>query len=100
MKKKNNYVIVQEAKTEIIKVNESDNNSDDSAEKSDEKNVAQQEEPQKIDFDTWFIVRSKQIPAHHHKEIIKADFKARNLPTICTMDQFDGALEKYGLKLN
>lgn len=53
----------------------------------------------KFDFDTWFTVRRNDIPKHHHKEIIKADFKARGLPALCTMQEFDSALEKYGLKL-
>ena len=58
------------------------------------------EQAQKVDFDTWYIVRKNAIPSHHHKEIIKADFLARKIPNMCTMQEFDSALEKYGLKLN
>lgn len=54
----------------------------------------------KVDFNTWFMIRKSLIPSHHHKEIIKADFMARKVPDIGTMDEFDAALEKYGLKLN
>jgi hypothetical protein len=60
---------------------------------------AQQEEEQKVDFDTWYIVRKHLIPAHHYKEIVRADFKGRKLPKLCTMKEFDSALEKYGVKL-
>jgi len=63
--------------------------------------VAVVEEPvQKVDFDTWYTVRRGAIPLHHHKEIIKADFTARKVPQVCTMSEFDSALEKYGLKVN
>ena len=27
-----------------------------------------------VEFDSWWALRSPQIPRHHHKEIIKADF--------------------------
>lgn len=61
---------------------------------------ANAEEPvQKIDFETWYVVRKGLIPAHHHREIIKADFQARKIPALCTLEEFDSALEKYGLKL-
>jgi len=54
----------------------------------------------KVDFDTWYVLRKDKIPTHHHKEIIKADFTARKLPKMCTIEQFDNALKKYGLKLD
>jgi isocitrate dehydrogenase kinase/phosphatase len=57
------------------------------------------QEEQKMDFDTWYIVRKHLIPAHHYKEILRADFKGRKLPKLCTIEQFDSALEKYGVKL-
>lgn len=61
---------------------------------------AQEDALAKIDFDTWYIVRRSLIPPHHHKEIIKADFLARKVPHMCTMEEFDSALEKYGLKVD
>jgi len=53
----------------------------------------------KVDFDTWYVLREPQIPAHHRKEIIKADFKGRGISVIATMAEFDEALRKYGIKL-
>jgi hypothetical protein len=53
-----------------------------------------------VDFDTWFALRSSRIPLHHHKEIIRADFKGRGVPTIATVEVFDNALKKYGIKLD
>lgn len=55
--------------------------------------------PDKVDFDVWYGVRSKRIPVQHHKEILKADFKAQGLVDIATMNEFDEALKKYGVKL-
>lgn len=56
------------------------------------------EEP-KIDFDAWYALRQSKIPAHHHKEIIKADFVGRKVPLVATIAEFDMALKKYGLPL-
>lgn len=53
-----------------------------------------------IDFDDWIASRRSAIPAHHHKEIIKADFKARKVPMIARAKEFDEALRKYGIKLD
>lgn len=52
-----------------------------------------------VSFDEWYSLREKQIPRHHHKEILKADFKGQKMPEKATMDQFDSALIKYGVKL-
>ena len=56
------------------------------------------EEP-KIDFDGWHAMRKHRIPAIHKKEILKADFKARKVPALATMAEFDEALKKYGVQL-
>lgn len=56
-------------------------------------------EPKKVSFESWYFVRSKKIPSKHVKEIIVADFKARGLTSKETMDTFDNALTKYGVKL-
>ncbi len=56
------------------------------------------EEP-KVDFDAWYASRGPKIPAHHHKEVIKADFKGRKVPKMATMAEFDEALKKYGIEL-
>jgi len=53
-----------------------------------------------LEFEEWFSQREKLIPAHHHREIIKADFLARKVPKMATMDQFDEALKQYGVKLD
>lgn len=56
------------------------------------------EEP-KMDFEGWHAMRKHLIPAVHKKEILKADFKARKVPALATMAEFDEALKKYGVKL-
>jgi len=56
-------------------------------------------EAPKIDFDAWFIMRKSKIPSHHHKEIMKADFKGRGLGQCESIEDFDAALRKYGVKL-
>lgn len=52
-----------------------------------------------VEFETWHASRGPKIPQHHHKEILKADFKARGLCDMATMKDFDEALTKYGVKL-
>lgn len=52
-----------------------------------------------VSFDSWFHQRSKKIAKCHHKEIIIADFKARGISEEATMEEFDKALELYGIKL-
>lgn len=52
-----------------------------------------------MEFEEWFSLREEKIPAHHHREIIKADFKARKVPNKATLEQFDAALKQYGLTL-
>jgi hypothetical protein len=52
-----------------------------------------------MSFDEWYIVKSPLIPAQHRKEILRADFKARGLVKKHTMQQFDEALAKYGVKI-
>lgn len=51
-----------------------------------------------VDFESWYSERHHRIPAHHHKEILKADFMGQGV-TRGTMRDFDKALEKYGVKL-
>ena len=53
----------------------------------------------KVDFDGWHAMRKHRIPVIHKKEILKADFKARKVPTLATMREFDEALKKYGVQL-
>jgi hypothetical protein len=52
-----------------------------------------------IHFDEWYATRRAAIPAHHRKEILLADFKARKVPQEATIKAFDEALKKYGVKL-
>jgi hypothetical protein len=53
----------------------------------------------KVEFEEWLALRQAQIPAHHHKEIIIADFKGRGLSMKETVQTFDEALKRYGVKL-
>jgi len=59
----------------------------------------EKKEPALVDFDTWYFMRSKDIPKMHIKEIIIVDFKARGLKEKETIEAFDSALRKYGVKL-
>ncbi len=52
-----------------------------------------------VEFDVWWASRQSQIPAHHHKEIIKADMRGRGVSMKETMQDFDEALKKYGIQL-
>ena len=52
-----------------------------------------------VDFEHWYSIREAAIPAQHHREILKADFKGQKVPTLATMAQLDNALKKYGVKL-
>lgn len=52
-----------------------------------------------IDFDGWWAMRATRIPSQHHKEVVKADFRGRGLSTKETMEDYDIALSKYGVKL-
>lgn len=53
----------------------------------------------RISFDVWYAVASKKIPAQHRKEVIKADFVARGVEGLKTKEEYDKALEAYGVKL-
>lgn len=64
------------------------------------KAMAEEQGEQLVDFDGWWAVRSTRVPSHHHKEVIKADFRGRGLSTMETMEDFDEALKEYGLKLD
>jgi hypothetical protein len=55
--------------------------------------------PVKVSFEVWHAMRSKLIPLQHYAEIIKADFKGRGLKETETLETFDRALCKYGVKL-
>lgn len=53
-----------------------------------------------VDFDAWWALTEKKIPQHHRKEIIQADFRARGMSQRETLQSYNEALGKYGLKLN
>jgi hypothetical protein len=59
----------------------------------------EQEGVEKVDFDTWYALRKDSIPGHHHKEILKADFKGRGINGDRSMETFDKALAAYGIVL-
>lgn len=56
--------------------------------------------PEKISFNSWWVLRSGKIPRQHKKEIIQADFRGRKLSEFETMKTFDEALKKYGIILS
>ena len=45
-------------------------------------------------------LKGLKIPRQHHKEIILADFKGRGLSRCESAEDFDAALQKYGVKLD
>ena len=61
--------------------------------------IPENKEPEKVDFDTWYHIRSSSIPVNHLKEIILADFKARKLSKKETMEAYDEALRVYGINI-
>jgi len=56
-------------------------------------------QPMKLDFDAWWAMNEKKIPSQHHKEIIKAEFRARGLSLKEPAQSYNEALKKYGVKL-
>jgi hypothetical protein len=52
-----------------------------------------------VDFDVWFAMREKKIPSQHLREIIWADFRGQGLSKQETLETFDKALARYGVKL-
>lgn len=54
---------------------------------------------EKVSFDSWYHQRKDRIPKCHHKEIIMADMRSRGLGKEATVEEFDKALELYGVKL-
>lgn len=52
-----------------------------------------------VEFNVWFVMREKKIPPQHLREIIKADFEGQGLSKFATIEAFDRALLKYGIKL-
>ena len=58
------------------------------------------QEVPKMKFESWFAFRERAIPNHHHKEILKADFKAQGVKDPATIAEFDQALKKYGVVLS
>lgn len=87
MSKKNRKNWGLEAKPEQVEV------------EAQEASAEAQSEPA-LEFDAWWAMRSGMIPAHHHKEVIKADMRARGLGNLESMHAFDEALAKYGIKLS
>lgn len=52
-----------------------------------------------VEFNVWFAMREKKIPAQHLREIIWADFAGQGLSKRETVANYDAALAKYGVKL-
>lgn len=52
-----------------------------------------------VDFNVWFALREKKIPANHLREIIWADFKAQGCLPKESLSVFDEALANYGISL-
>ncbi len=53
----------------------------------------------KMDYDSWYALRSGGIPKQHLKEIVWADFSGRGLDRQEECSIYDEALDKYGVKL-
>ena len=56
-------------------------------------------EEMRMSYDSWYALRSDQIPKHHKKEVIWADMKSRGTALEAPCTAFDEALSKYGIKL-
>jgi hypothetical protein len=54
----------------------------------------------KVNFDTWYYIRSPQIPERHRKEILLSYFKSLKMTINETMQAYDDALARYGVKIN
>ncbi len=52
-----------------------------------------------MSYNSWYHQRKSKIPKQHLKEIIWADMIARGVKDISTVEEFDRALELYGIKL-
>jgi hypothetical protein len=53
-----------------------------------------------VAFEEWYAQREKAIPAQHHREILRADFKGQGLKEgMATIADFDKALKRYGVTL-
>lgn len=52
-----------------------------------------------VEFNVWFAMREKKIPAQHLREILWADFQGQGLSKKETVAAYDAALVKYGVKL-
>jgi hypothetical protein len=52
-----------------------------------------------VEFNVWYAMREKKIPAQHLREIIWADFKGQGLSKRETVAAYDAGLAKYGVKL-
>lgn len=52
-----------------------------------------------VSFDSWYHQRKHMINKCHKKEVIWADFEARGLKKQAQIEEYDKALELYGVKL-
>lgn len=52
-----------------------------------------------VSYNSWYHQRKHKIPKQHVKEVIWADFVARGVKDLATVEEFDKALELYGVKL-
>lgn len=68
--------------------------------KASEQESVEGEQPKDMLFDAWYAMRAQAIPSKHMKEILRADFAGRGLSNKETVEKFDMALEKYGVKLS
>lgn len=61
--------------------------------------IAPPKRDNQVSFNSWYHQRKASIPKQHMKEIIWADFVARGIKSMSTMEEFDKALGLYGIKL-
>lgn len=52
-----------------------------------------------VSFDVWWAMVQKNMPQHHSKEVVLADFGARGLRLQEPMAAYNKALALYGIKL-
>lgn len=57
------------------------------------------EEIPTVEFNVWFAMREKKIPVQHLREIVWADFKGQGLSAKETLDTYDAAMLRYGIRL-
>ena len=67
--------------------------------KKREESLKEVKTEKEVSFDSWYAQRKDKIKSCHKKEILRADFTARGYGKTAKIEDFDKALELYGVKL-